>query len=60
MFRKRREDRTLAATLTVSNRAIAWAGYMPELTLGWIQTNSTIPLYDRKNRIVLLGLRRLF
>ena len=60
LFRKRREDRTLAATLTVSNRAIAWAGYMPELTLGWIQTNSTIPLYDRKNRIVLLGLRRLF
>ena len=32
---------------------------MPELTLGWTQTDSTIPLYDRKNRIMMLGLRRV-
>ena len=60
LFRKSRKDRTYLASLTVSNRALALAGYMPELTLGWSQTDSTIPLYDRKNRIMMLGLRRLF
>ena len=60
LFRESRRDRTYLASLTVSNRAIALAGYMPEVTLGWTQTDSTIPLYDRKNRIMMLGLRRLF
>ena len=60
LFRESRRDRTWLASLTVSNRAIALAGYMPEVTLGWTQTDSTIPLYDRKNRILMLGLRRLF
>ena len=60
LFRKSRRDRTYLASLTVSNRALALAGYMPEITLGWSQTDSTIPLYDRKNRILMLGLRRLF
>ena len=60
LFRERRKDRTYLASLTVSNRAIALAGYLPEVTLGWTQTDSTIPLYDRKNRILMLGLRRLF
>ena len=60
LFRERRKDRTWLASLTVSNRAIALAGYLPEVTLGWTQTDSTIPLYDRKNRILMLGLRRLF
>ncbi len=60
LFRESRRDRTYLASLTVSNRAIALAGYMPEVTLGWTQTDSTIPLYDRKNRILMLGLRRLF
>ena len=60
LFRKSRRDRTYLASLTVSNRAIALAGYLPEITLGWSQTDSTIPLYDRKNRIMMLGLRRLF
>ena len=60
LFRESRRDRTWLASLTVSNRAIALAGYMPEVTLGWTQTDSTIPLYDRKNRIMMLGLRRLF
>ena len=59
-FGESRKDRTLLASLTVSHRAIALAGYLPELTVGWTQTNSTIPLYDRKNRIMMLGLRRLF
>ena len=60
LFGKSRRDRTFLASLTVSHRAIALAGYLPELTLGWMQTDSTIPLYDRKNRILMLGLRRLF
>ena len=60
LFRERRKDRTIIANLTVSNRAIALAGYMPEVTVGWSQTDSTIPLYDRQNRILMLGLRRLF
>ena len=59
-FGESRKDRTYLASLTVSNRAIALAGYLPEITLGWTQTDSTIPLYDRKNRIMMLGLRRLF
>ena len=60
LFREDRKDQTIIANLTVSNRAIAVAGYMPELTVGWSQTDSTIPLYDRQNRIFMLGLRRLF
>lgn len=60
LFRESRKDRTYLASLTVSNRAIALAGYLPEVTLGWTQTDSTIPLYHRKNRILMLGLRRLF
>ena len=60
LFRDRRKDQTIIANLTVSNRAIALAGYMPEVTVGWSQTDSTIPLYDRQNRIFMLGLRRLF
>ena len=60
LFRERRKDQTIIANLTVSNRAIALAGYMPEVTVGWSQTDSTIPLYDRQNRILMLGLRRLF
>ena len=60
LFGESRRDRTYLASLTVSNRALALAGYMPEITLGWSQTDSTIPLYDRKNRIMMLGLRRLF
>ena len=60
LFGESRRDRTWLASLTVSNRALALAGYLPEITLGWSQTDSTIPLYDRKNRIMMLGLRRLF
>ncbi len=43
LFRERRKDQTIIANLTVSNRAIALAGYMPEVTVGWSQTDSTIP-----------------
>ena len=60
LFRERRKDQTIIANLTVSNRTIALAGYMPEVTVGWSRTDSTIPLYDRQNRIFMLGLRRLF
>ena len=59
-FGESRKDQTLLASLTVSNRVIALAGYLPEITVGWTRTESTIPLYDRKNRIMMLGLRRLF
>ena len=60
LFQTQRKDRTWWAGVTVSNRLLALAGYLPELTLGWTQTHSTIPLYDRMSRIIMLGLRRLF
>ena len=60
LFLKRREDRTRRLGLTVSHRALAWEGYLPEITLSWARTTSTIPLYDRELRILRVGLRRLF
>ncbi len=60
LFRTRREDRTVEAGLTLSHRALAWEGYLPELTLGWSRTRSSIPLYARTARAVRIGVRRLF
>ena len=59
-FLKQREDLTYSIGLRISNRAVSWEGYMPEVTLNWTRTTSTIPLYDRTLRSVQLGLRRLF
>ena len=60
LFRARREDRTAEAELTLSHRALAWEGYLPELILGWSRTRSSIPLYDRAARTARIGVRRLF
>lgn len=60
LFVKRRRDRTRGASLTISNRAITWRGYLPELTLDWTRMRSNIPLYERQGRTLRIGLRRLF
>ena len=46
--------------VTLSHRALAWEGYLPELILDWSRTRSTIPLYDRETRTLRVGVRRLF
>ena len=60
LFRTRRRDRTVEAGVTLSHRALAWEGYLPELILDWSRTRSTIPLYDRETRTLRVGVRRLF
>ena len=60
LFGKQRRDRTRGASLTISDRAITWRGYLPELTLDWTRTRSNLPLYERQGRTLRLGLRRLF
>ena len=60
LFLTRREDRTRNISLTASHRRLAWEGYLPELTLNWSRTVSSIPLYDRETHVLRLGLRRLF
>ena len=60
LFLARREDRTRNISLKVSHRWLAWEGYLPELTLNWSRTVSSIPLYDREARSLRLGIRRLF
>ena len=60
LFGKRRRDRTYAVEFTVSHRALARRGYLPELVLGWTRTRSNIPLYDQHGQAVRLGLRKLF
>lgn len=60
LFRARREDRAREASLTLSHRALAWDGYLPELIAEWSRVDSNIPLYDREIRTLRLNLRRLF
>ena len=60
LFLTRRRDRTHGLALTVSHRALMWQGYLPEITLNWSRTVSTISLYDRELRIARVGVRRLF
>ena len=60
LFGRRREDRTYRIGVTTSYRVLRWGGYLPELTLNWSRTSSSIPLYDRERFIFQLGLRRLF
>ena len=60
LFGKRRRDRTYAVEFTISHRALARQGYLPEFTLGWARTQSNIPLYDQHGQAVRLGLRKLF
>ena len=60
LFLTRRDDRTRNIGITASHRRLAWEGYLPELTLNWSRTESSISLYDREVRTLRLGLRRLF
>ena len=55
-----RKDRRHDLGVTVSHRRLAWEGYLPELTLEWSRTESSIPFYDRNLRTLRIGLRRLF
>ena len=59
-FLVRREDVTRRVGLVVSNRALGWGGYLPELVLSWQRTTSTIPLYERELGTAQARLRRLF
>ena len=60
LFRRRREDRTRSAGLTLSHRKLSWEGYRPVFMLDWSRTDSTVPLYDRNLVSARIGLRRLF
>ena len=60
LFFARRKDRTHDLSIPASHRRLAWKGYLPELTLNWARTASTIPLYEREVRTLRLGMRRLF
>ena len=60
VFRTRREDRIVRASLGVSHRSLSWEGYLPEFTLSWGRTTSSIPIYERKLWTMQVGLRRLF
>lgn len=60
IFQRRRKDQHRNLHVTVSNRALSWNGYLPELTLGLTETKSNIDLYDRDNLTLRLGLQKLF
>ena len=60
LFLARRKDRAHNLGITASHRRLAWEGYLPELTLSWSRTYSSIPLYEREVRTLRLGMRRLF
>ncbi len=60
LFQMHRRDRTRGFEAMVSNRNLAWEGYLPEVKFTWTRTNSTIPLYDRKLQTLQIGFRRLF
>ena len=60
LFERRRKDQHRNLRVTVSNRALSWNGYLPELTFGLAETKSNIDLYDRDNFTTRLGLQKLF
>lgn len=60
LFQRRRKDQHRNLHVTVSNRALSWNGYLPELTFGLTETKSNIDLYDRDNFTLRLGLQKLF
>ena len=60
VFRIPREDRILGTGFSVSHRSLSWEGYLPEFTLSWRRTTSSIPLYERRLWTLQIGLRRLF
>ena len=60
IFQSRRKDWYRNLHVTVSNRALAWNGYLPEITFGASETKSNISLYDRDNFTLRLSVRKLF
>ena len=60
IFQRRRKDQHRNLHVTVSNRALSWNGYLPEVTLGMTETKSNIDLYDRDNFTLRLGFQKLF
>ena len=60
LFLKARGDQTRDVGITISHRALARGGYLPELTLNCTRTGSNIPLYNRELCKLQFGLRRLF
>lgn len=60
IFFRRRKDQHRNLHVTVSNRALSWNGYLPEVTLGLTETKSNIDLYDRDNLTLRLGFQKLF
>ena len=55
-----REDRTLGGRITVSNRHITLAGFMPELTLRYERRDSNLALYDYERTAGEIGVVRSF
>ena len=55
-----REDETWAARITVSNRHIAWYGFMPEITVRFEERDSNVALYDYARSVAELGVVRTF
>ena len=57
---KARRDRTLGTRVTVSNRYVSLAGFMPEITVRHEQRESNLALYDYRRTAAEIGLVRSF
>ena len=55
-----RRDRTLGGRITVSNRHVTLAGFMPELTLRYERRESNLALYDYERTAGEIGVVRSF
>ena len=58
--REARKDRTLGARITVSNRHVSLAGFMPEFTLRHERRKSNVALYGYRRTAAEIGLVRSF
>ncbi len=57
---KARRDRTLGTRVTVSNRYVSLAGFMPEITIRHERRESNLVLYDYRRTAAEIGLVRSF
>ncbi len=55
-----RRDRTLGTRITVSNRYVSLAGFMPEVTVRHERRESNLALYDYRRTAAEIGLVRSF
>ena len=55
-----RRDRTLAGRITVSNRHVALAGFMPEITVRVERRESNLTLYGYERTVAEIGVVRSF